>query len=69
MPVTSRPFEKFKIGSDETRFGQLEFIGGIEMTSSNALLGAVSSIRFRPDGQDFLAVSRYRPLGRGRDQA
>ena len=56
VPVKSRQIENFKIGSDQKRFGKLEFIGGIEMSSSNALLGAISSIRFRPDRKSFLAI-------------
>ncbi len=56
IPVKTRQIENFKIGSDQKVFGKLEFIGGIEMSSSNALLGAVSSIRFRPDGRSFVAV-------------
>ncbi|MDQ0321644.1 hypothetical protein QO002_003782 [Pararhizobium capsulatum DSM 1112] len=56
VPVESRQITNFKIGSDDTVFGKLEFIGGIEMSSSNALLGAISSIRFRPDHQSFVAV-------------
>jgi len=46
----------FKPGSDETRFGSLEFVGGLELSSDNALFGAVSAIRFRPDQQHFIAV-------------
>ncbi len=56
VPVISRQIANFKIGSDETRFGKLEFIGGLELSSSNPLLGAVSSIRFRADGKTFVAV-------------
>jgi hypothetical protein len=56
IPVKSGQIENFKIGSDRKLFGKLEFIGGIEMSSSNALLGAISSIRFRPDRKSFLAV-------------
>lgn len=56
IPVKSGQIENFKIGSDRKLFGKLEFIGGIEMSSSNALLGAISSIRFRPDRKSFLGV-------------
>ncbi len=56
LPIRSRQIEAFKVGSSQTRFGQLEFVGGLEMTSSNALFGAVSAIRFRPDGSSFVAV-------------
>lgn len=56
LPIRSRQIDAFKVGSSQTRFGQLEFVGGLEMTSSNALFGAVSAIRFRPDGSSFVAV-------------
>lgn len=56
LPIASRQIDAFKVGSSQTRFGQLEFIGGLEMTSSNALFGAVSAIRFRPDATSFVAV-------------
>jgi hypothetical protein len=56
VPIRSRQISQFKVGSDATTFGRLEFIGGIDMTSPNALFGAVSAIRFRPDGESFAAV-------------
>ncbi|MDL2406362.1 esterase-like activity of phytase family protein [Rhizobium calliandrae] len=43
-------------GSEQTRFGALEFLGGLELSSDNALLGALSSIRFRPDQRQFVSV-------------
>ncbi|MQB45233.1 esterase-like activity of phytase family protein [Rhizobium sp. ICMP 5592] len=46
----------FKPGSGLTRFGALEFLGGLELSSSNPLLGAVSAIRFRPDQRRFISV-------------
>lgn len=46
----------FRPGSQETQFGALEFIGGLELSSDNALLGAISAIRFRPDQQHFVSV-------------
>ncbi|MDO9417463.1 esterase-like activity of phytase family protein [Pararhizobium sp.] len=56
VPVKSRAITEFKIGSAEKTFGPLEFLGGIEMTSSDSLLGSLSSIRFRPNGRDFVAI-------------
>lgn len=56
IPVKTRQIENFKVGSDQKVFGKLEFVGGIEMSSSNALLGAISAIRFRPDGRSFVAI-------------
>ncbi|WP_459462145.1 esterase-like activity of phytase family protein [Rhizobium sp. No.120] len=46
----------FKAGSNETRFGALEFVGGLELSSDNVLLGAISAIRFRPDQRQFISV-------------
>jgi hypothetical protein len=56
LPVVNRAFSQFSLGSGERRFGKLEFLGGISYSSSNALLGAMSAIRFRPDHQTFVAV-------------
>ena len=56
VTVTSRPIDVFKVGSTETRFGRLEFVGGLVMRSPEPLFGAISSIRFLPDGTNFLAV-------------
>jgi hypothetical protein len=57
-PATIRAtaIDTFKPGSEDTRFGSLQFLGGLELSSSNALFGAVSSIRFRPDQMRFVSV-------------
>ncbi len=46
----------FRVGSDQTIFGSLEFLGGLSLSSGNALYGAVSAIRFRPDQRHFVSV-------------
>lgn len=46
----------FKAGAATNRFGRLEFMGGVRLTSGASLFGALSSIRFRPDGRQFVAV-------------
>ncbi|WP_064713699.1 esterase-like activity of phytase family protein [Rhizobium bangladeshense] len=56
IPVISRQITDFRIGSSETRFGSLEFLGGLEMVSSRALFGSLSSIRFRQDQKHFIVV-------------
>ncbi|EJZ21151.1 esterase-like activity of phytase family protein [Rhizobium sp. Pop5] len=56
IPVISRQISDFRIGSSETKFGPLEFLGGLEMVSSKALFGSLSSIRFRPDQKHFVVV-------------
>lgn len=55
-PIHGSIISKFRLGSDETIFGQLEFLGGLSLSSSNALFGAVSAIRFRPDQTHFISV-------------
>lgn len=55
-PVAARPIDNFHSGSDERRFGAFEFVGGLELTSPQPLFGSLSAIRFRPDGQRFVAV-------------
>lgn len=49
--------ENFKIGSSETTFGRLAFVGGLEMTSSGADFGAFSALRFLDSGSQFLGVA------------
>ncbi|PZM09498.1 esterase-like activity of phytase family protein [Rhizobium tubonense] len=46
----------FRFGSDQTKFGDLEFLGGLRLSSGNDLFGAASAIRFRPDHQHFVSV-------------
>jgi hypothetical protein len=55
-PIESRVITAFKIGSDETRFGPLEFIGGLEMVSSNRIFGSWSSIKVDPDRRHVAGV-------------
>jgi hypothetical protein len=54
--IKSRVISDFKIGSNETRFGPFEFLGGLEMVSGNRLFGSLSSIRFRADQKHFVGV-------------
>lgn len=56
IPVDARTITHFKVGSDQTRFGDFEFVGGLELSSSNALLGAMSGIRLAADRRNFLGV-------------
>lgn len=54
--ISATVISTFRPGSQETQFGALEFIGGLELSSDNALLGAISAIRFRPDQRHFVSV-------------
>ena len=56
IPVQAGVIEHFELGSSRTTFGSLQFLGGIQYSSSDSRLGGVSSIRFQPNGVEFVAV-------------
>lgn len=55
--VMATPIEKFSAESDATTFGQLEYLGGLVLTSANPEFQSLSSVRFLPDGRHFIAVA------------
>jgi hypothetical protein len=57
IEVKSRPIKEFRIGREDTAFGTLEFVGGLEMVSSEADFGALSAFRFTGAGSDFVGVA------------
>nr|WP_269931212.1 esterase-like activity of phytase family protein [Aminobacter sp. HY435] len=57
IAISARPISKFQIGLDEKMFGPLEFVGGLELTSSSRNLGALSAFRFLKPGGDFIGVA------------
>ena len=56
-PITVRTIENFRIGSTETRFGSLEFAGGLEMVSTQRHFGALSGLVFLDGNTEILAVA------------
>ena len=57
LDIRTRRIENFHIGRDTTRFGPLEFVGGLEMTASGGRFGGLSAFRFRTPGAEFIGVS------------
>lgn len=55
IAVKSMVIDEFKRDAG-TRFGELEFLGGLVMASKNGELGAVSSIRMLPDQKSFISI-------------
>ena len=55
--INSRIISNFRIGSSEKRFGELEFLGGLEMTSSNVDFGGLSAFRYLDSGKEFLGIT------------
>lgn len=56
VEVGARPISTFSVNSGQKQFGNLEFVGGLILDSSEPLFGAISSIRFLPDAKTFIAV-------------
>lgn len=56
LKIKSEPLSQFKTGSSETRFGALEFIGGLVLTSKHEEFGGISGIRFMRN-ENFIAVT------------
>lgn len=56
LQISSRLIPNFRVSSDQTRFGDFEFIGGLELSSPSAALGAMSGIRLSADRNRFLGV-------------
>ena len=61
MPVAVEvsPIASFRIGSTETRFGALEFVGGFEMRSPEPVFGQLSAMRFLTPGGEFIGVADH----------
>lgn len=56
LKIKAEPISTFKIDSSETRFGALEFIGGLVLQSKHEEFGGISGIRFVRD-ENFIAVT------------
>jgi hypothetical protein len=67
IEVRARPIAAFDPRDPSRhRFGQLEFRGGLELTSPYKEFGGISGIRVRPDGARFLALTDQGRWLRGR---
>lgn len=53
----TKPIENFHIGQDETRFGKLIFLGGLEILASDRKVGGLSGLISLDGGEGFLAVT------------
>jgi hypothetical protein len=51
IDVRTVPIPRFKLSTDETRFGALEYRGGFAMYSTNADFGSWSGLDFAADGR------------------
>jgi hypothetical protein len=59
IAVASRPFRRFSpLAGDRTRFGDLDFVGGIELSSDDRRFGGWSGLWIGPEGR-LLSVSDH----------
>jgi hypothetical protein len=67
IDVRADPITAFERGDPtRTRFGKLEFRGGLELTSSYRAFGGLSALRVSAGGERFLAISDKGRWFRGR---
>lgn len=59
VAVTVSPVVNFRLGSSETRFGELEFVGGLEIRSKEPEFGQLSALRFLTPGGEFAGVADH----------
>ena len=58
IEVTATPIMSFdNRDSTRTRFGDLEFRGGLELSSKHPAFGGISSLHVEPDGNHFIAAT------------
>ncbi len=55
--INSRIISNFRVGASEKRFGELEFVGGLAMTSGNVDFGGLSAFRYLDSGKEFLGIT------------
>jgi hypothetical protein len=67
VAIEATPITAFDASDkSKTRFGQLEFRGGLVLTSSERAFGGISALFMEPDGARFLAVTDNGSWLRGR---
>jgi hypothetical protein len=58
VTVDARPIASFSLHAQaQRRFGEVEYLGGLELKSSHREFGGFSAIRVEPDGQHFVSLS------------
>jgi hypothetical protein len=66
VDLQSSQITRFALGSAETRFASLEFIGGLELSAQDRRFGQFSGLRFLSPGGAFIGVADHGYWFRGR---
>jgi hypothetical protein len=59
VAVETSPITHFRFGSDQTRFGELEYIGGFTISAEDREFGQLSALRFLTPGRDLVGVADH----------
>lgn len=62
LAISATTIETFRQGEQQTRFGQLEFLGGLVLTSEHEEFGGLSGIRFDGDGRVVMVTDKARVI-------
>jgi len=63
IEIAATPIDSFdNRDSSQTRFGDLEFRGGLALTAKDPAFGGISGIHVEPDGSHFIAVTDHGSL-------
>lgn len=58
VTIRSKQIDAFRIGrADEPRFGELTFLGGLELLSGNRHMGGLSGLVLSADGREMVAIA------------
>lgn len=56
LAIAAKPIDRFGRMTSATKFGRLEFRGGLALSSSERNFGGLSGLALEPDGKRFLAI-------------
>jgi len=56
--IDARPFAKFRFADDTSTFGDLTFLGGLELHAGDENFGSFSGLEFSPDGRLYAITDR-----------
>ena len=57
VSISATQIPSFKVRSDETLFGPLKYLGGLELSASDSDFGGLSAFRLLDGGDQFVAVT------------
>ena len=62
LAISAKPITQFLPDSNQTKFGKLEFLGGLELTSDHEQFGGISGARYDADGRLVMLTDKARVI-------